>query len=104
MADAVAQREAFLETMTTESDSLSRCHDDLVTVLDEVEAGPGPETVEERLDAVAHERQETLATRRPLTRSSGHDLCQYCYDEHDWTYPVLTAVTRLRERVEDAPG
>ncbi|MFB6142965.1 MAG: hypothetical protein ABEJ30_06445 [Halorientalis sp.] len=98
VADAVAQREDFGATMRTERESLSTCREELAALV-ETDGRRGAD-VEQRLDAVARQRQATLATRRPLSGTSGHDLCQHCYDEYDWTYPVLTAVTRLRERFD----
>jgi hypothetical protein len=52
--------------------------------------------VTDALDEIASQRQETFAGRTVSPRTDGHDLCAYLYAECPWTYPVLTAVTRLR--------
>lgn len=51
------------------------------------------------LDRIAHDRQETIRTRRSLPGHDCHSLCDYLYQDEPWTHPVLTAVTRLREAV-----
>jgi uncharacterized protein YozE (UPF0346 family) len=52
--------------------------------------------IEDRLAEVTETRQEEIHRRFPRAGADGHDLCQYLHREPDWTYPVLTAVTRFQ--------
>jgi hypothetical protein len=56
-----------------------------------------PDDVQSRLDELARGRQRVVQRRYAGSRADCHDLCQYLYGEFDWTYPVLTAVTRFRD-------
>jgi len=102
-AHAAQDRQAFVEVLDREAQSL----DDARTTLTDLLAPLDSTTISEcrrgsftdRLDQVAQDRQETLRTRRSLSRLDGHSLCGYLYQDHSWTYPVLTAVTRLHDAV-----
>lgn len=75
VSEAVDQRETLCEQFRTELKSLKRCHSSL--------------------DELSRSRQRGIQQRYPGSRADGHDLCQYLYEEFDWTYPALTAVTRF---------
>jgi hypothetical protein len=97
---AIDQRETFCDDLDDERRSLKRGQDRLLAVLDElggkrVPAGIGTD-FSEALDEVAHQRQETFVSLTSSPRTDWHDLCGYLYADYGWTYPVLTAVTRLR--------
>jgi len=98
---AVSQRDVVLDTIEREQDSLENSHTALTDLLDTygepwVADRDRPE-VEEKLDAIARTRQETLKNRTSTARADGHDLCQYLYQDFEWTYPVLTALARFRQ-------
>jgi len=100
---AIEQRESVCAILDNERDSLARSRDGLRAVLDELDgtrvpAGTRAEFTD-ALDEIAGQRQETVASRTGSPRTDGHDLCAYLYAECAWTYPVLTAVTRLRGAV-----
>lgn len=60
------------------------------------DANPCLADLRERCESVAADRQAALVRR--VTHGStldGHALCEYLYQEADWTYPVLTATTTL---------
>ena len=100
---AIEQRETVCAILDNERDSLSRSRDGLRAVLDELDGTrvPGGTRAEftDALDEIAGQRQETVTSRTGSPRTDGHDLCAYLYAECSWTYPVLTAVTRLRGAV-----
>jgi hypothetical protein len=95
----IDQRESFCAILTGERDSLARSRDGLQAILDELDGTRVPATNEtdftDALDEIASQRQETFAGRTASPRTNGHDLCAYLYGDCLWTYPVLTAVTRL---------
>jgi hypothetical protein len=98
---AESQRDLILDTVETEQNSLENSQTALADLLDtygesRVADRYRPD-VEEKLDALAESRQETLRNRPRTTRTDGHDLCQYLYQDANWTYPVLTALTRSRQ-------
>ena len=103
VASAIDQRKTFCEILDGEHDSLTRSRNRLLAILDELDGVRVPAGVEvdftDALDEVAHDRQATFAGRTASPRTDGHDLCGYLYTHCDWTYPVLTAVTRLRGAV-----
>lgn len=97
---AVEQRETFLDTLEGEQDDLESGRATLADLLDDYGTGTASDAhrtdVTERLDDLARERQELLRSRTTSVRTDGHDLCEYLYRDHEWTYPVLTATTRFR--------
>lgn len=100
---AIDQRETFCTILAGERESLSRSRDGLLAILDELDGTHVPATngthFTDALDEIASQRQETFAGQTASPRTNGHDLCAYLYENCDWTYPVLTAVTRLRGAV-----
>jgi len=97
---AISQRDVILDALEGEQDSLENSHTALADLLDtygepRVVDCHRPD-VEEKLDTLAKARQETLKNRPSTTRADGHDLCQYLYQDSEWTYPVLTALARFR--------
>lgn len=53
----------------------------------------------ERLNELSEKRQHSIHTYRSFGRTDGHSFCQYVYSSTGWTYPVLTAIGRLRETI-----
>jgi hypothetical protein len=100
---AIDQRETFCTILDGERESLSWSRDELRVFLDELDGTRVPASVganfTDALDEIACHRQETFAGRTASPRTDGHDLCAYLYTDCAWTYPVLTAVTRLRGAV-----
>jgi len=100
---AIEQRETFCDILDNESASLERSGAALDAIVDELDGTRVPPQARteftEALDDVARRRQETFAGRTSSPRTDGHDLCSYLYEDCEWTYPVLTAVTRLRGTV-----
>ncbi|WP_436930898.1 DUF7260 family protein [Halosimplex halobium] len=94
--EAVGWRERLVDQLDEELASLDRSRDAVEDLLDRWE-GPGPaEGVESDLDDLAERRQNLVQRRDPLSGTDGHELCQYVYADAEWTYPVLTAVARVR--------
>jgi len=100
---AIDQRETFCDVLDNERESLETSAEALTAMVDDLDGTRvQPQSrVEftEALDEVARQRQETFAGRTSSPRTDGHDLCDYLYGNCEWTYPVLTAVTRLRGTV-----
>ena len=100
---AIDQRENFCTLLDGERESLSWSRDELRVPIDELDGTHVPASVgvnfTNALDEIACHRQETFAGRTASPRTDGHDLCAYLYTDCAWTYPVLTAVTRLRGAV-----
>ena len=100
---AVTQRETFRDILDNERASLETCAAALEALVDDLDGTcVRPQNRAEfadALDEIARQRQETFAGRTPSPRTDGHDLCSYLYEDCEWTYPVLTAVTRLRGTV-----
>jgi hypothetical protein len=98
---AVSQRDVVLDTLEGEQNSLENSQTALAELLDtysepRAAARYQPE-IEDSLDELAKDRQETLTSRPSTVRADGHDLCAYLYQGFDWTYPVLTALARFRQ-------
>jgi len=97
------QRAVFCDGLAGERDSLARGRDGLTDLLDELDGSSIPDWYSDEFEAESDEivarRQETLRTRNRLGDVDGHDLCTYLYQQREWTYPVLTAVARLRSSV-----
>ena len=102
--NARASRETLAVNLAAEKESLATAHDELEAVITQLDGPhvPGGYTgqFEDTLTKTIQTRQEVLDDRRHGTRADGHDLCDYLYANQDWTYPVLTAVARLRSAVE----
>lgn len=100
--DAVAGREEFVSALDDEEAALDTARTRLRNVLEggggsAGSASDGPEPLEE----LARDRQAALGSRPSLARLDGHPFCEYVYGAERWTYPVLTAVARLRENVPE---
>jgi len=97
--DGIAMRQTVREQLERELESIERCRMALVDLLKPLD-GPNIPTwyqtdFNDELDQIARTRQESIQQGVPLSRADGHDLCQYLYQDHRWTYPVLTAITRF---------
>jgi len=96
---AVGWRERLRDQLDEELSSLEDSRAVLADVLDRCD-GPGAghqrETIESDLDDLAERRQALVQRRDPLSGTDGHELCGYVYADAEWTYPVLTAVARVR--------
>lgn len=99
----IAHRERFSAELDAEAESLAASKPTLDEILSSCEGPRIPAgrraDFEDQLEEVARERQEVIQQRTPLSRTDGHDLCRYLYHDQEWTYPVLTAVARLRNAV-----
>ena len=102
VSETVEQRDRFVRTLEAEGESLDRAEAELAEILATLDGPRVPEYHREEFDrqlsSIADRRQETIRTHHFPSRVDGHDLCQYLYDDREWTYPVLTAVTRLSEQ------
>jgi hypothetical protein len=54
------------------------------------------------IEAVAAERQAQLNGHGSEGGRTGHELCRAIYEPESFTYPVLTTITALQDRLEDA--
>lgn len=101
--NAIDQRETFCAILDDERESLNQSRATLHTVVDELDGTHVPACLGNDftniLDNVARQRQETFDRRTMSSRTDGRELCSYLYADCGWTYPVLTAVTRLRGAV-----
>lgn len=102
-AKATRERQAFVEALDREAQSIADARTELTELLAALNTTIIPEwqskAFADRLNHIAQERQEALRTNRSLPRLDGHSFCGYLYQSEPWLYPVLTAVTRLREAV-----
>lgn len=98
---AAQERALFLETLDREATSIETARRELAELVGQLDTTTVPEWYRERfadrLETVAHDRQETIRSRRTGPFLEGHALCEWLYRDASWTYPVLTAVARLRE-------
>ena len=104
VTNARASRETLAANLVDEQESLATAHDELEAVITRLDGPHVPgrysDQFEDTLTTTIHTRQEMLADRSHRSRADGHDLCHYLYPDQEWTYPVLTAVARLRSAVE----
>lgn len=100
---AVQDRQTFITALDREAQSLEQTHSDLNALLAQVDSISIPSRYRDpfvdQLDGVAQERQEAIRSRQAVPCLDEHTLCAYLYRDKPWTYPGLTAVTRLREAV-----
>ena len=98
---AIDERQSLLSCVEAEEASVERAAADLADLLEPIDSSVLPEwyrtTFENELRAITDTRQRTLHDRTKTF--DNHDFCSYLYEEHEWTYPVLTSVARLRESV-----
>jgi hypothetical protein len=100
---AVASRADLLESTEAELESLRDARDRLVDLLDGGDAACGPVGADDptgTLEAIAADRQETIHRHHSVSAIDGHDLCEYLYADQPWTYPVLLALSRLRDELD----
>lgn len=102
-AQAVHQRRTFSKCLNEEGDSITGARSRLTDLVGELDSLTIPDWYQEtfvaRLDSIAEDRQNVIRAHPAPASSEEPDLCDYLYEEEPWTYPVLTAVTRLREIV-----
>lgn len=100
---AIKRRRHLQHTLSVDLTSLTQVQNDLVDLLDNLDTVTIPswyrEDFRSRVDHLAQERQETLNQLSVPSKQSYHGFCQYLYSGQPWTYPVLTAIVRLREAV-----
>ncbi len=100
---AIAQREEFCGQLAEERASITDGRETLTDLLDQLDRPsiPGWYTTEfeDELTDVAETRQETLRSRHPFGHVDDRDLCAFLYADRAWTFPLLTAVARLRGSV-----
>lgn len=97
--DGIEMRQTVREQIERELASLEKCQMALVDLLEPLNGSNIPTWYQsdfsDELDQIARTRQESIQQGVPLSRVDGHDLCQYLYHDHQWIYPVLTAITRF---------
>lgn len=102
-AQVIQERREVSNTISEELDSLASAQCKLTDLIGELDSVNIPnwyqETFISRLDSIAAERQEIIQGHPTMLSSEGYDLCEYLYQDEPWTYPVLTAVTQVRESV-----
>ncbi len=118
---AIEEREAFLETVRTEAESIDRAESRLSPIEDEIETMATAErdgeefgfgtldayrnrttTLMADCDRIAARRQRLLADHdRDLRLGDDLDLPTYLYADLSVTYPVLAAVGRVGDRLDD---
>ncbi|VTT85757.1 hypothetical protein DM2_1795 [Halorubrum sp. DM2] len=122
---AVQEREAFLDALESEIESVERARSRLDPIRTEIEAievelgcdGEGKkgtadfgaldacrtrtDALREDCDRIAARRQRVLADHeRRLALSDDLNLPAYCYQDLDVTYPVLAAVAAVGDRLD----
>ena len=122
---AVQEREAFLDALESEIESVECARSRLASIRTEIEAiedelgGDGEEkkstptfgaldacrtrteALREDCDRIAARRQRVLADHeRRLALGDDLDLPAYCYQDLDVTYPVLAAVAAVGDRLD----
>lgn len=101
--EAAERRAKFNDRVEDERSSIATAQETLREVTDALEGSGLPasrrRSFDERLDDLLAERQRRIQSRAAY-RQDGHDLCEYIYADEEWTYPVLTAVARLRNSVD----
>lgn len=97
------ERETCRASVDGELDSLRSMRRELSDLLDTLDTSVVPawyrSEFETRLDSIHADRQETIYGRSMPAALDSHTLCEYLYRDQVWTYPVLTAVARLRSSV-----
>lgn len=95
-----SKRAILLDGLDGEREDLTAAQETLETLVANLDSSRVPSwyqsTVNERLETLADQRQTSLSRRRSKLKRDGHELCEYLYRDEAWTYPVLTAVTRVR--------
>jgi len=101
--NSIRQRTTVLEQLATEQQSVETAREELAELVEGLDGAHIPqwyaETFLDRIDDLAADRQATIGRCRTPGFTDGHQFCQYLYDDEEWTYPVLTALGRLRRTV-----
>ncbi|WP_257628946.1 DUF7260 family protein [Haloplanus salinarum] len=100
---AADRRETIRDHLDGERDAVATHRATLIEMLDSLDWPPRARRqsdIEDRLEEVTRARQTELHRGFPLSGADGHDLCQYLYQDPEWTYPVLTGVTRFYATLE----
>jgi hypothetical protein len=99
----VVGRRRFRDLLDDELSSINKNRAALTEIVNSCDGPTIPKwyrnEFENRLDEIAESRQERIQRRDIPSRIDGHDLCLYLYQDCEWTYPILTAVTRFRSAV-----
>lgn len=105
-ADSLETAAAGLRDVTAEAVELPACtvQDTSLEVL--LEAWEAYDELEQRCERLLAQRQRQLAhpSRRVSVYGDEHALCRYLYEELETTYPVLSAVASVCERIDAARG
>lgn len=101
---AVSNREAFIDTLNDEAASINQAKSDLTEILATLDTTVISEwhfgSFTERIDETSQRRQKELRRKVSTPQFDEYSLCRYLYQEESWTFPVLTAIARLRESVD----
>lgn len=102
-ATAMRDRDAICTALEEERESLAASRERLDRLVDDLDGSVVPAwygpTFEAKVEATVRDRQETLHDHGPLPNRDSHSFCTYLYRDQPWTYPVLTAATRLIDTV-----
>jgi DNA repair exonuclease SbcCD ATPase subunit len=94
----IKDRDNLLQDLAAEIESLQQLEQKLGRLLRRLDCCriPNPEDSEvlRNLESLSKERQLVLQTAR--THSDRHPICGYLYQHQQWTYPVLTSISRIR--------
>jgi len=94
----IRERDAFINDLEAELEDLQYFEKDLTTLLRNLScfriSNPCQSEVLCRLETLAEERQ--LALQNAQSFSNRHCIFNYLYQDQQWTYPVLTAIGRVR--------
>mgnify|MGYP000716515380 FL=1 len=113
------EREAFLDVLGRETDSLATMADDIDALradLDALDDRPlsarnfdelhdvwsTVRELEARLDGIGLRRQETIRSHRSDLPGVPTDLCEYLYDDLSSSYPVLATLADLGDELNGA--
>lgn len=100
----VASRKKFIETLDEEATSIETAKTTLTDVLAALDTTAVPEwhcePFNERITDIAQRRQNELREKSALPQLDEYSLYEYLYRGEQWTFPVLTAIARLRESVD----
>lgn len=97
---AIEKRETFCSLLKNELESLETSENTLAELISKLDGTRVPVGLRadftDTLDELARQRQNTLDNRTSSPYTDGRDLCLYLYTNCSWSFPVLTAVTRIR--------
>ncbi|GGN88682.1 DUF7260 family protein [Haloarcula pellucida] len=106
--DTASERRRFFDTLADEADSLSDAKQSLSDLVVELDGMSVPQwyesTFTETLDGVVATRQAHLDRQESLPGENRTSLCSLLYDDEPWTFPVLTAATRVRDIIGTSDG